>query len=1673
MKVYGKIPRRVLAYILATALMVTSVAVISFGIDDTYSSGDEPSYESKSLSDDSSSEPPAEPEADDTLEPESEPGTEPEVDDDGAGDSELGIGDSAPGADSGIVTPPDGDGIPGIDYPNHDQYPPIVDELESSLTFSFSEDLILSPSSFAEAGGHSARRMILLRGLTLTDESGTRLNVNIVTIEDEGGFRITADPGSEFLITYSAEHPVSGEIFTTQRLVIVVADEEDEYDGGASDEEYPDEGYEIEEDEEEYLETDVNFTFRGSIIVDIRDLHGDLDIYAFLLSGVRAYDEHGESLTHLLTVIDDGGFESYVRRNFSHITEDGGLGSFPLPSAGLPFVDFDPFFGFGDMMFEILFNEEGEIVDVENVDGLEFAFETEILYGIRHPVSEQTFVSEPRHLGVDFTEFMADILFRLQEMQASPEIYGIINPRLGRIVWFDPNGGDPMPPGNEFRMTQGTSDTISAGNMPVQPRREGFAFRHWNTEPVLAPGEVGTVFTGLTVVPPGGMTVYAQWGRQISFNANAPDVTLNVGDNQNNTMHFTPRIVPQNSSVYQTPNIVWPLGPAGVANQFIPDNPNLRYGFTFLGWYDTWYPTGGNRFDQHTVITDNVDLYARWRINPVFTINFQPRGGTVSGQATREVRGGSSIAMSSAYPFHLNAGLSHLPTASRVREPGGAGSAFPFNNNLANPTTAITFVRWSPQPYGRSLAVGPPTGTPTYFIATSVVTNEWVEADANSPYSPSSGLIRDPLNNNEVIGGSMNVFAHWRYNISFNSTGGSAVSARHVTIPANGVATIAQHGISSAFPFNSSTGSLTTPTRGAIGDGGQREWEFIGWYNMRIDDNTADASLPAGAVRFSTTTEINSSGTLYARWRTNPNWAPATYVTITFDRQGGDWPATHSTELGTRTVRQGTSIWTSLGSSTQPNLGFPRMPVRDNYIFMGWFPNSNGTGAILRDTTAIQNDITYYAHWEPYFTVIISANGGNPATNRVRRVAQGRTFAQMHNVYGSTASWYGSPEGNMYNLTNVPSGSGAEGINAATTRANHTFALWNTQADGFGSRFVNTIPVTSDMTIYAMWAPWITFNNNHHSVNPLVQNSTFQVNTILSGRSINTTPAHPNATVGVIGNNLPALPTIAIWPSLFIPDRAFVGWNRQSDGQGAWFDHTTIVNEPPFTVYAIWSLGVAFNPGLAPASAIQAGDRERFIIFGDSLGANMPDPPNWTNHTFVDWSTEPTGAGITVRSDTPIPGPWTLYARWRADVNFYVNTPDPIAVFTGPFVTTLDIGDPLGTDRMPSPPTRTSATSNWTFAGWNDAANGGGQMFTAAAPNVPSGITLYAQWNGEILFMLNAVGTGATWPGGGSAVRPHVVRDGRFVSSPMPGMLGEMPPNPIRGTDDFLGWSTSPTNAAGSTFFSAGTDIQMLTGDMTLHPVWGSSEQTLTLNIVGGEWGTVAVNSTGATPPSITANNATMLVAPGNSVTAALTLNTGLDPAWFTVTAQLQQTTPAPPGTSVTLTPVSPGNFQFDMPNGDATITITFAPRNELLFNTIGMDNLFYGTHAPTFFVRPPIRLSYGFIHGGGTNPANVRLEVLNGTSSNWHIMVSAAAHNGSTALASRLVVGNQTINGAAALVYQHTHTLSSPVIYPVQWTALETANRDVAVRMHPGDIVLQNNTYAAVLDWNLISGSP
>ena len=173
---------------------------------------------------------------------------------------------------------------------------------------------------------------------------------------------------------------------------------------------------------------------------------------------------------------------------------------------------------------------------------------------------------------------------------------------------------------------------------------------------------------------------------------------------------------------------------------------------------------------------------------------------------------------------------------------------------------------------------------------------------------------------------------------------------------------------------------------------------------------------------YSTATDLGTAGkdVYYGNGLVNAdkalNKAASTKIssTVSFDSGEGSSVASVSTGYG-QTI-------SPLPSST-----------RYGYTFNGWYTSASG-GTLLTTSTAIKDDVTYYAHWSKIVPRVTFSNGGPYIS-----------FTSATVDYGGTLSAFPSVKLRGY-----------------------TFSGWYTARSG-GTKFTTSTPIKNNLTLYARW----------------------------------------------------------------------------------------------------------------------------------------------------------------------------------------------------------------------------------------------------------------------------------------------------------------------------------------------------------------------------------------------------------------------------------------------------------------------------------------------------------------------------------------------------------------------------------------------------------------------------
>ena len=421
----------------------------------------------------------------------------------------------------------------------------------------------------------------------------------------------------------------------------------------------------------------------------------------------------------------------------------------------------------------------------------------------------------------------------------------------------------------------------------------------------------------------------------------------------------------------------------------------------------------------------------------------------------------------------------------------------------------------------------------------------------------------------------------------------------------------------------------------------------------------------------------------------------------------------------------------------------PESPVRDGYVFGGWYYDNTCTHAVdfsqplLSDAS---NFVVLFAKWTEapsnVLDVTYSANGGQ--------------FADGNNVMlGQTDS------------------NGIARQPLAPTRDGYVFAGWYYHSDGTDQVDFNQ-PIVGGgdhVTLFAAWTP-------------VKQDKTVEILYVANGGTFfddNETMQGVTDTDGIA--RLPLQPTREGYD--------FLGWSYDRDGNDPVdFTKAIVAGSGHATVYAQWKQNNEKTVLYVANGGVFADGNETMEGVTDSDGvARQPLAPTREGYTFTGWTYDAAGTEP-VDFTKPIQGGGqhaTFFAQWaelannEKDVLYVANG----GVFADGNEVLQGVTDGDGVARQPLTPTR----EGYTFAGWTYDREGTDPV-DFSKPLVGGGdhATLYAQWNAvekdnsiDVLYVAN----GGTFFDGSDALQGVTDGDG----------VARQPLAPTREGYTFAGWT--------------------------------------------------------------------------------------------------------------------------------------------------------------------------------------------------------------------------------------------------------------------------------------------
>ena len=545
-------------------------------------------------------------------------------------------------------------------------------------------------------------------------------------------------------------------------------------------------------------------------------------------------------------------------------------------------------------------------------------------------------------------------------------------------------------------------------------------------------------------MPARAKTVYALWAINptLTYNVNAPATTKAPDAPASIT-------VPYNTAADDKSG--WTVGDTGKIT-----------GYSFDGWYTS--PTGGDKYDWSTKLTNDVTMYAHWTANG-YTVKYDAGGGkgTMGDQKftfdvpqnlspnafTRDgytftgwkradtgdaYQDGQQVANLTSTPNGIvtmiaqwtpnPASINYDPNPPTGRTPGGQGTAN-WTGHTGD-TQAIgangwtvdgyTFIGWNTSADGKGTAYAP--GTTWIANGTLTLYAQWTPGQAGLTYdgNGATGGKTDPQpgKTDEKINVRDNGFTRDGYMfVTWNTQAGCKGKAVNPgdewTLQGSSTLYACWAGTAQTLTYhgNGATGGNTAAQSGKTGDElttNANGFTRDGYTFVRWDTAKDGSGTAYGEGKNGVSQYVMkpAGNDLYAIWKANP-------ATIQYRN---DWPNTTGSTPDT-TGNTGDTVTISQNSFDRPG-----------YTFTGWSTSKRGDPSLNPGDkhTLEPGTTTVWAQWK-----------ANPA----------------HLVYNSNIGSIGSETKTVDGVVDQT----VKTIDNPFDRPGYTFSGWNTQADGKGKAY--------------------------------------------------------------------------------------------------------------------------------------------------------------------------------------------------------------------------------------------------------------------------------------------------------------------------------------------------------------------------------------------------------------------------------------------------------------------------------------------------------------------------------------------------------------------------------------------------------------------------------------------
>ena len=478
-------------------------------------------------------------------------------------------------------------------------------------------------------------------------------------------------------------------------------------------------------------------------------------------------------------------------------------------------ADTDLIATFGIKTYKITFNYNGGTVGTATSTTVDTDYNTSPTVPSTNPTRKAPDDSEYTFMGWNETSDAISILAGLEAATADKTYYAVWSPKVK--VTFDYNGGTYSGSSKkEVYPNKDTAPTVPAST--EEPAKSGYKFKGWSSD-----SSATTADNTVSTTPVSDDTIYyAVWIPAYTITYSSTPAVDTTGTEFSGKLSYT--------------------SDEGLSSLPAPS----KTGLTFDGWYtDTAFTPANKLTSIAPGTTGNVTLYAKWKVTVTFDYNGGKVGSSRSSEADYDYASTFSSIKPSTNPTKSHATFKHWSTVS-----DGTGTAVSGTSSVTTSTTYyaiwdsteityespvtlntnFTSETGSYRSYTAGTAYTLPEPTAAEQTALKLTFAGWYE---DEDFTPAKKVTSIPA----TATGEKTFYAKWTATVTFDTQGGSSVTAQTVT-------------------YNGKATAPTAPTKtGAT--------EFLGWYTGTVSGSTV--TLASDAYDFDTA--VTENLTLYAKWK--------------------------------------------------------------------------------------------------------------------------------------------------------------------------------------------------------------------------------------------------------------------------------------------------------------------------------------------------------------------------------------------------------------------------------------------------------------------------------------------------------------------------------------------------------------------------------------------------------------------------------------------------------------------------------------------------------------------------------------------------------------------------------------------------------------------------------------